>query len=527
MTVPESPLDPPLATPQKGSSSFVGSVLMLSGGAVFAQVVGFLCLPVIARLFDPEAWGVAAFFGSISGIITIATCLRYELAILLPQRDEDAASLFVLGCLLVCGFAALTAAAVGLFGSTLLGWVGTPGLEPYKWLLPVNVLLAGLAAPLQYWNIRHGLFRRLATRQVLAAAFSAGVTMIGGFLGFQTGGFLVMATVATSLIVILTLGWPVWRHDRAFIAGHCSLADMGRMARRYSRFPLVDMWSAVVNTASASMPSLLLTPSLGLAVVGLYGRAWQLVAVPMQWVCTALGQVFFQRSAAKHAAGEPLGPLVEEVQSRLLAFSLLPVLVVAVIGPDIITILCGPQWTEAGVYAQILVPWLFMVAITSPLTTLINTLERLGVGLAFNVIVILARIGALVAGGWYFRDARWALFLCTVVGTIAYFCLMLYLLRAVHARPLRLLRHGLKYTIFAMPAVIAGLVTKWWLGLSPWLVVASVAAASIVYCLLALRDDKIIQQYVGRAVERLKAMLASHRSTEAPVKPDGGSDSAK
>lgn len=75
------------------SSSFASNVLKLVTGSVFAQGLGILVIPIVARLFAPEAFGVAALFASITGIIGVLVCLRYEVSIMLPKTDEEAANL--------------------------------------------------------------------------------------------------------------------------------------------------------------------------------------------------------------------------------------------------------------------------------------------------------------------------------------------------------------------------------------------------------------------------------------------------
>lgn len=82
------------------SSSFCSNVLKLTTGSVFAQALGILVAPIVTRLFAPEAFGIAALFASIAGVISVVACLRYELSIMLPETDEDAANL--LGVSLCC-----------------------------------------------------------------------------------------------------------------------------------------------------------------------------------------------------------------------------------------------------------------------------------------------------------------------------------------------------------------------------------------------------------------------------------------
>ncbi|HUV60027.1 MAG TPA: hypothetical protein VMW09_07940 [Desulfatiglandales bacterium] len=57
--------------------------------------------PIIARLFAPEAFGVAALFASITGIVGVVACLRSELSIMLPKTDEEAANLLGLSLFFV------------------------------------------------------------------------------------------------------------------------------------------------------------------------------------------------------------------------------------------------------------------------------------------------------------------------------------------------------------------------------------------------------------------------------------------
>jgi len=65
------------------------SVLTLVGGTSIAQALSFLFSPIQTRLFSPEVFGELSVFGSITGIVGIIICLRYELAIVLPKDDDE------------------------------------------------------------------------------------------------------------------------------------------------------------------------------------------------------------------------------------------------------------------------------------------------------------------------------------------------------------------------------------------------------------------------------------------------------
>ena len=74
-------------------------------------------------------------------------CLRYEMAIVLPKKDEDAAQLFALSSITLIAMTALTAILTYLFGPWILLYVNALELKPILWLLPIYVFLLGSQLP--------------------------------------------------------------------------------------------------------------------------------------------------------------------------------------------------------------------------------------------------------------------------------------------------------------------------------------------------------------------------------------------
>lgn len=165
---------------KKSSTGFIGSAVALSVGTAVAQAVAVLISPIISRLFDPEAFGLAALFGSVVGTVSLVGCLSYHLAIMLPKDDKTAANLFGLSLLLTAGITLLVALAIGLAGEAFLVLVKAGELAPYKWLIPAAVFLGAIILPLQYWNSRHNHFKRLGAAHAGAALVNAGATLGAG-----------------------------------------------------------------------------------------------------------------------------------------------------------------------------------------------------------------------------------------------------------------------------------------------------------------------------------------------------------
>lgn len=106
-------------TPKKQSkTTFAGDVIKLVTGTSFAQLLTVLSAPILTRLYSPADFGILAVFISTTDILGVIACLRYEMAIVLPEEDDKAANLFGLSLMFAVSLSILTIPLV-FFGRSL------------------------------------------------------------------------------------------------------------------------------------------------------------------------------------------------------------------------------------------------------------------------------------------------------------------------------------------------------------------------------------------------------------------------
>ena len=170
------------------SSSFAADVLKLVTGTTIAQVITILAAPVITRLYGPEAFGLLTLFASITSILGVNRLHgAYELAIMLPKTDEEAANLLGLCLLCAAVVSGLTIPALYFGGDALLSLPRAPGLGPYLILVPPFVFISGVFLALNYWNSRTKHFGRLSVARVTSSLATTG-TQLGAGNAWYTGG---------------------------------------------------------------------------------------------------------------------------------------------------------------------------------------------------------------------------------------------------------------------------------------------------------------------------------------------------
>lgn len=401
----------------RAESSFAYDVLKLVTGTGSSQIVGILAAPVIARLFSPEAFGDAAVFTSITAVIGIVVCLRYDLAIMLPEDDEFAINVLTLSLLFVAAITLLTAVLALAGRNIILRWLGPEDFKIYLTLAPIAVLLGGIFLALRNWSIRKKNFGLLSAAQALTTTIGALAQICFGFMGYTTGQALIIAGLIGLAVSNVALVFGCWRKSYSVFA-NVRWQSMRYALMRFVRFPKYGTTSAVLNTLSWQSPAFFLAMFFSPAVVGEYSLGNRLLRVPMNLIGINIASVFFQRASEAKQQGT-LTKSVAETFRYLVSLTLFPCLLLTFIGKDLFLVVFGPKWTEAGVYSQILSVWVCFWFISSPLSMILGVLEEQALELKINVLVLGSRVLSLLAGG-LIGSPRVALGLFAATGVIVY-----------------------------------------------------------------------------------------------------------
>jgi len=409
----------------KSNTTFKGDVLRLATGTGIAQIIGILSMPILARLYAPEAFGVTALFVSLTTIFGVLACMRYELSIVLPENDSEAANLLGVSLLFTLIITFCTALIIW-FGSTfILGWINMSELAPYLWLIPIGVLFQGLFTAFNYWNTRTKHFTRLSIANVSKQISNTTGTLGAGFAGYATGGAMIVANVGSQVIATIVLGGQILRDNAKFLIKSINWRKMTASMKRYRKFPIYSSWSILLNTISWQLPALILGVFFSPKIVGYYALGFRVIQMPMQLIGQAISQVFIQR-AAKAKNENKLTPLVDELIRHLFVIGLFPALLLSIIGKDLFVIIFGYNWLEAGVYSQILSVFGLIWFVSSPMSTLFSVLGMQKIGLKVQFVILSTRIIALLTGV-YFNDGRLAIILFSISGIVSY-CILLILI---------------------------------------------------------------------------------------------------
>jgi lipopolysaccharide exporter len=471
-----------------GDRDFGRDVLTLAGGSAVASALAILVSPVLTRLYEPGAFGTAAIFTSIVGIVGVIACLRYEMAILLPKTSKDAINLLALCLIISVGMTVVSALVIALSQDVIIRFLNAPDLQPYLWLIAPGVFFSGVLLALNAWNSRLKHFGQLSVARVGNSVGMLVLQFVAGLSGYATGGSLIGGYVFGSALSSLFLGGQIWHDDGRQLLANVRPKDLLKALERYRKFPLVDIWGILLNTISWQFPALLLSHYFTPTTVGYYALGFRVIRLPTSLIGTAIAQVFFQRTSELRRQDEDLVATVDATLGKLIALGLLPALVLGIIGKEIFVIAFGQNWAQAGIYVQILSAGMFFWLIASPFSMLFGVFERQELALIIHLAIFSSRFVSLIIGGS--RGSVYiALGLFSGTGVLVYGGLLVSSLRMVDIPFQRIISVFLHYFVLALPSLMALTALKFWFQASDWVLALAGVVAAIGYYALVLREE--------------------------------------
>lgn len=470
------------------NSGFVRDAAKLVGGTAFAQGLAILASPILTRLYGPEAYGISAMFIALTSVAIAVACFRYEMAIMLPKRDEDAQNLLSLSIASAGILSVLTIPILWLQGKEILHHLGFEGVEPYLWMAPIYIFLSGTFMALNYWNTRSKQYSRLSSVRVAGSISTTGAQLSTGLAGHASGGSLIAGNVLGSAVSTMVLGALIWRESHDAFNRNISFKGISRVFYRYKRFPIYDTWSTLLNTISWLLPTFLLSQFFSTDVIGYFALSMTVLQMPMNLIGSSVAQVFFQRASEAKREGR-LATLVESTAVNLWMLGILPILILSLAGVDIFSVIFGARWAEAGEYTQIMALWIFAMFITSPISTLFSVFEKQRSSLILNLITLPIRASALIIGGLY-GDPRVALGLFSAIGIISYSGVFVWLLAKSGISMSMIFPKLAKYLIYCLPIISIIMIAKIE-SASQEAVVAICCIGAILYFSITLKNVKL------------------------------------
>lgn len=425
------------------------SIIGLSGA--LGQALTFLSMPLMTRLYTPEAFGMWAIFVSLVSLIGTASALRYEVAVVLTPTNEEAANVVVV-CVAISALISMFAwAVVETNGRWIFGETSFNELKSFIWCMPLITLCMGFYGVLNAWFIRTEEFIWYSLMQFVLPFLTLVTQLLAAVNGWNGAEGLVIGTAlgqCGAAIVGLTIVVAKYSH---ILLRAVSLREILKVLVKYKNYPLYMTPYTFLGTMRERLIYFLLGAYGTGSDPGYYSVASRFVNAPNSLVSGAIRPIYFQK-----ASSSDFGSLEEPITRLfyILAIIMVPLFTFFIMhAREICSLIFGEVWAEAGTMAAILTIPAVPILLGNWLDRSFDVLGRQRLAFVLESAFSIAVMFAVTIGMIGFSNAMIAISLQAGLMTI-YFSILIYVLFRVAGFRTRCLLN--------LVYVVAGLATASW-----------------------------------------------------------------
>ena len=325
---------------------------ILFAGSGLSQLIAVLVLPLLIKFYGPEEYGAFAVFVALTVLIGSVSTGRYDAALVLPEKDDDAGSLFLLCLALTVIVGLVTLVLIVIFGEAFASLLNNHDLQPWLLLLPAGIIINGIYLTLDAWANRKAKYRRMAVNRLGMVVLMVSFQIGAGMLDMQGG--LIVGSVCSQLVCMAVFLVYILRDDWSTTFSKVGLQDMRRLARHYKSHPTFLIPSHGASSLYVQLPVVFISSVFGSAAAGWYGIAMRLVTLPTQTLANSIGTVYRQKAAEAYRSCGRFLELFKKTLLTTAVLSVLPFVALVAWADNLFLFFLGEPWREAGRIAQVL-----------------------------------------------------------------------------------------------------------------------------------------------------------------------------
>lgn len=371
---------------------FTKNVVLIASSTFFVYGLMYIAIPILSKIYGPEEYGKYTTTFSFIMLSSIVASARYEVAILLPPKDEDALTIMKL-----CMIISVVFSCIIVFLLSILNFCRFEFLVKFYYLfrfdtaLLVGFYICSITANtiLLNWISRNKDFKILSLSRFIRFGTAILVSILCGLL-YKSYYMLLIGDIIGLIISSLIIYFRS-SIDR-FSLYKFDFHAISSLANRYNEFPLFSLPSAFLNKTISQSPIFLLSYFFTPIHVGNYGMCERLLSVPTSLISEAISNVFRgELSSSKNSLHKK--DTFYKVLKRLVTMAIPIFTILYFWGDNILNYMFSQQWELAMVYSKLLVLPLFFQFIFTPLTFVLFYFEKQKLELkiqifAFSLLII-------------------------------------------------------------------------------------------------------------------------------------------
>ncbi len=375
----------------KPKSDFGRNVLTLMTGTAIAQAIPIAISPILTRIYSPSEFGLFALFLSVVTIPALIVTGRYELAIMLPKKDDDAMNIVLSSITISFFVSVIVFFVVFIFNENITDLLENEEISNWLYFIPFTVFMTGLYKSLDYWFNRKKEYKDISSNKILQSGVTGGSNLIFGFGGLTNIG-LIFGNLFGQFLTTSYFARIFYKKYKMEIK--LNKIKSYALLKKYKKFPIYNMPNAVIDGLRLSGISILIAKFYTTAVLGQFSLAWRMVQMPASIIGSSITQVFYQNIST--IDNSKLFNYVNRFIFKMALIAFIPFLLLYLYGKIIFMFIFGESWGMAGEIVEILVPWLYLNFISSPISMVVIKINKQEFSLLASIVYMVIPLTILI-----------------------------------------------------------------------------------------------------------------------------------
>lgn len=353
-------------------SELIKSVFVLTSGTALAQLISYISMPFITRLYSPEDFGEFGIMMRIVAVLALIGAARYEYAIPLPKKNENAFHIYRFALKILVWTVSLS------FLSGAIYWL----LRGYSERLLIFIVLIIVITTFtvfinigKHWAIRMKWFKKVTLSNLLTSGTGNVAKLLTGIAGFGFFGLAISTLIGVFVGSIIYFFDAVGNYKNKNYRK--SKLRSSVLAREYREFPRVQLPHTLIDAGRDLLIAFLLTMYFSTSLFGSYDHSYRMLRIPLLLIGASIGQVLYSRISEDFANRKDIYPLLKKSVVVLILIGIAPFTVIYFWGAPIFAFVFGDQWLLSGQIAAVLSPWLMANFVASSISMVPSIIGKL------------------------------------------------------------------------------------------------------------------------------------------------------
>ncbi len=373
----------------------IRNVFKLYKGNLVAQILNLFVFFGAAHILPVESIGTYFIFIAIVTIIGSSLSFQMHLTLALPRSLKAKIENLYCGILIL-----LMSNALFLLG-VIISYFGIDffinvdiDFKVWYFILPLSSLLFGLNLIGEHFYVANKKYSLITNVKVIRVIIFFSTALFFQYV-LSSNYSLVLGYIGGQIAMVIIFYSRMFQIQiRKHFLKRVDLL-LYTYYKSYIRILVYNSIVSPINIVSNQLPYIFLPILFDKGVTANYGMAFKTLLFPLMLFSQVYGQDFYVNASDVYKKSGSLLKLFYSEMNKLFRLAIIPFIVVFIVSPWFFKTVMGADWIMAGIFTRLILLWMFVNFIKTPLSSLISILHIQKKWLIFELIQLMVRLGVL------------------------------------------------------------------------------------------------------------------------------------